>query len=62
MTFLSLSGSTDLDLSIVADGSQLGVGSGCNLGSIEVKKHHNAAILLAFWNCQAMGMAQSGGL
>ncbi len=48
MTFLSLAGSTDLDLTIMVDGLPFAVGSGCDLGSIEVNGQHNAAFMLSF--------------
>jgi hypothetical protein len=60
MTFLSLSGSTDLALSIVADGSTTWSWEWLQSGvdrSIGTSKCSN---LLAFWSCQALGMAQSG--
>ena len=38
----------------------LGIGSGCDLETIEMMGHHNDAILLSFWSCHALKMARCG--
>ena len=59
MHFLTISGLTELDLTIVADNSTTWTASECNSGFIESIGHRNATILLCFGGCQMPKMARS---